>query len=226
MKTNVVLISAAVCLWIGSCEPEKTLPKYSGTVKDNDGNSYHTVLIGDQTWTAESLKTTHFNDGSSIPLIENDNSWINSTKPAYCWYNNKDSAGKAIYGALYNWYTVNSEKLCPIGWHIPTDEEWTALTNFLGGEEIAANKLKEAGTKHWKGSNSGATNETFFTALPGGARDIDGQFYELGNSGAWWTSSPYSTNKALYRFMESSSGEVTTDFYYRMAGLSVRCIKD
>jgi uncharacterized protein (TIGR02145 family) len=105
------------------------------TVKDIDGNVYKTVTIGKQVWMAENLKTAKYNDGKTIPLVTDNTEWSNLSAPAYCWYNN-DIANKEVYGALYNWYTVNTNKVCPKGWHIPIDAEWTTLTTYLGGEGV------------------------------------------------------------------------------------------
>ena len=126
-------------------------------------NHWHTGLDG------RNLKTTKYNDGTSIPNVTNDTSWSNLTTGAYCWYNN-DVSYKNPYGALYNWYAVNTGKLAPKGWHVPSDAEWTTLITYLGGESIAGGKLKEAGTTHWLSPNTEATNSTGFSALPGGRR--------------------------------------------------------
>ena len=158
------------------------------TVKDVEGNIYKTVTIGKQTWMVENLKTTKFNDGKAIPLVT-DTTWHSITTPSYCWYDNNKTAYKNFYCAMYNWYAVKDGKLCPSGWHVPNEDEWTTLINYSGGENSAAEKLKEAGTIHWKSSNTVASNESGFTALPGGSRfDIDGSFYGIGDYGNWWGS--------------------------------------
>ncbi len=144
------------------------------TLLDIEGNEYKTIQIGNQTWMAENLRTTKYNDGSSIPVVNDNISWLNLTTAAYCWYDN-DISRKDIYGALYNWHTVTSGNLCPAGWHVPKNEEWTVLTAYLGGESVAGGKLKETGTAHWN-PNSDATNESGFTALPGGMRGNGGAF--------------------------------------------------
>ena len=145
-----------------------------------DGNTYNTIMIGTQTWMKENLKTTTFNDGTSIPLETDATKWAALTSSGYCYYNNDEATYKDTYGVLYNWYTVNTGKLCPSGWHIPIEADWTNLTTFLGGENGAGGKLKESGTSHWINPNSGATNETKFTALPGGERvSVNGSFIYL-----------------------------------------------
>ena len=140
-------------------------PDDPNIVKDIDGNIYHTVTIGNQVWMVENLKTTRYNDGTAIPNVTDSSVWSKLSTPAYCWYNNDASSYKATYGALYNWYAVNVQKLCPKGWHVASNAEFYALNSFLDGE---CGKLKEAGTIHWYSPNKGATNETGFTALPGG----------------------------------------------------------
>lgn len=138
-----------------------------GTVTEMDGNVYQTVKIGTQIWTRENLKTTKYKDGTAIPLATDNTAWSNLTTPGYCWYNNDASANKNVYGGLYNWYTVSTNNLCPSGWHVSTDLDWTTISNYLGGGFDAAVKLKETGTDHWSAPNAGVTNETGFTARPG-----------------------------------------------------------
>ena len=141
-----------------------TLYDYS-IIADIDGNIYNTVIIGTQVWMKENLKATKLNDGTNI-LLETDNAtWISLTDPAYCWYNNDASSYKNTYGALYNWFTVETGKLCPTGWHVPSDAEWFTLIDFLGGESVAGGKLKEIGNTHWNSPNTGATDEYGFTAI-------------------------------------------------------------
>jgi uncharacterized protein (TIGR02145 family) len=176
---------------------------------------------------AENLKTTKYNDGTSIPLVTDGAAWAALSTPGYCWYNNDAATYKATYGGLYNWYTVNTGKLCPTGWHVPTDAEWTTLTTYLGGESVAGGRLKETGTTHWASSNEGATNESGFTALPGGKRSYDGLFNGNKINGVWWSSTEYPSSYAWYRFMYSYLSDVTRDYYYsKPYGFSVRCIKD
>jgi len=140
------------------------------TVTDIDGNLYNTVVIGTQTWMVENLKVTKFNDGTDIPNVTDETTWNNLNTPAFCWYEN-DVTYKNPYGALYNWYSVNNSKLCPTGWHVATKAEWDALISYLGGVYQAYVKLKEAGSSHWLGTNTG-TNSYGFTALPGGYRSF------------------------------------------------------
>jgi uncharacterized protein (TIGR02145 family) len=201
--------------------------------KDNDNNNYATVQIGtgksgSQVWMAENLKTTKYNDGTNIPLVADNEAWTNLNTPGYCWYNNDASTYKNTYGALYNWYSVNTGILCPTGWHVPSDTEWTTLTTFLDGESVAGGKLKKTGISYWQNPNTGATNETGFTALPGGYRSSGaiGLFYVIGFYGNWWSSTGYDVNSSWYRYLGFSYNYVYRGYYYKKDGYSVRCLKD
>jgi len=201
----------------------------SGTLKgvtDADGSFYKIVTIGTQTWMAENLKTTKYNDGTPIPLVTDNTAWLAQAAPAYCWYDNDEPTNKNIYGALYNWFTVNTGKLCPVGWHVPTDAEWTTLTTFLGGVNLAGGKLKETGMTHWISPNMGATNESGFTGLPGGYRHPDGTFYEVGIFGYWWSSTSYDYMFSWMRALSYDSSSMIQTRWNKPAGYSVRCIKD
>ena len=203
----------------------------SPTVTDIDGNIYNIITIGTQTWMAENLKTTKYNDNTTIPIVANNTAWNTLTTPAYCWYNNDATTYKATYGALYNWYAVDArsnggKNVCPTGWHVPTNAEWTTLTTYLGGESVASGKLKETGTTHWTTPNVGATNETGFSALPGGYRYYNGLFYNVGSGGYWWSSTENSITLAWFRHMDLNSASVYTNFVIEQDGFSVRCVKD
>jgi len=195
------------------------------TVTDIDGNVYLTVLIGDQWWTAENLKTTRFADGSVIPNVSGNAAWTQLSTPAWCNYNNS-LANDLVYGKLYNWFTVSDPRnVCPSGWHAPTDAEWTTLTNFLGGGSVAGGKMKT--TTGWLPPNTGATNESNFSGLPGGYRYAnDGAFYSGGLTGYWWSSSESGTNSAWFRSLIYSTGNATKSGFNKHYGLSVRCLRD
>lgn len=196
------------------------------TVKDADGNVYGIIQIGRQIWMEENLKTTRFNDGKIIPMVPEDKKWNILKTPAYCWFNN-NIANKEVYGALYNWYTVNTKKICPKDWHVPTDEEWTTMINILGDIKTAGNKLKEKGTEHWKNTLQAGTDEFFFRALPGGLRNDFGVFPEFGNSYAvWWTATEFSPTDAWNRGLFYSSSQVFKGHDKKLSGFSIRCIKD
>jgi uncharacterized protein (TIGR02145 family) len=195
------------------------------SITDIDGNTYKTVTIGTQTWMAENLKVTKYNDGIAIPNVTDDTAWGELTTGALCDYDNTPSNSET-YGKLYNWHAVNTGKLCPTGWHVPSDAEWTELTDYLGGRSVAGGKLKETGTTHLASPNTGATNETGFTALPGGFRGYDGAFYYIGYHGYWWSATENGSNNAWYRLMGFNFSTVARHNYYKELGVSVRCVRD
>jgi uncharacterized protein (TIGR02145 family) len=200
-----------------------------GMVTDIDDNTYKTIQIGTQVWMAENLRTTKFNDGTSIPLVTSNTAWGNLTTPGYCWYNNDSASYYSTYGALYNWYTVNTDKLCPIGWHVPSyTAEWTSFISYLDGENLAGGKIRETGITHWVTSNTVADNSSGFTALPSGFRSGSaGKFYGLGIGGYFWSTTKADTYNAYGPYLLYNN----TDFYDHNGGalsngLSVRCLKD
>jgi uncharacterized protein (TIGR02145 family) len=201
-----------------------------GTVTDIEGNVYHTVVIGTQEWMAENLKTKTYNNGTAIPLVTDFTTWGTLSTPGYCWYSNDSVSNKTTYGALYNWYAVNTGHLAPTGWHVPSDAEWTILANYLGSG--AGGKLKETGTAHWVTPNTGATNVTGFSALPGGSRgSIYGTFNYVGNEGLWWSSTVYDGTSSLFCWIWHDDASLfsssSTNFGYGKAyGMSVRCLRD
>jgi uncharacterized protein (TIGR02145 family) len=179
---------------------------------------------------AENLKTTKYNDGKAIPLVTDNVAWTNRdsialTTPAYYWYDN-DSTTKKTYGALYNGYAVKTDQLCPTGWHVPDDAEWSDLTTYLGGEDVAGGKLKETGTDHWQSPNKGATNESGFTALPGGYRTMNGKFNYINGGSGWWSSTKYNSIYAWSRGMHSDTDHVSRGANELPNSLYARCLKD
>ncbi len=192
-------------------------------IQDADGNVYHEVKIGNQVWMVENLKTTKYNDGSVIPTLSYYLDWTSLATPAYCWYNDSISSYKTPYGALYDWFAVGTGKLAPLGWHVANDNDWTNLTNNLGGPDSAGGKMKEAGTAHWASPNTNATNSSGFTALPG---DMTGGF-GVGYGGNWWSSTQCSGNlTANCETLSSSSGSLSSFCLSPTVGVSVRCIRD
>ncbi|MDO9258157.1 MAG: FISUMP domain-containing protein [Bacteroidales bacterium] len=191
---------------------------------DADKNNYAVVKIGTQTWMAENLKTTKYNDGDSIPNVIG-NEWGALTTPAWCWYNNSVVFKTYGYGALYNWYALNTDKLCPTGWHLPSDTAWTTLTSYLGGETVAGGKLKETGAMHWTSASTGCDNSSGFTALGGGWRN-DYVSYYGGYGAMWWSSSSGNTTDAWYRGMYYFNNSVERKTAKKTGGCAVRCIKD
>ena len=193
-------------------------------VYDIDGNAYDTVIIGSQIWLKENLKVTHYRNGNAITNTTDSTTWGALTTGAYCNYNN-DTTNSTIYGKLYNFYSVADERyLCPIGWHVPSDAEWTNLTTYLGGVSIAGGKLKETGTNHWQYPNAGATNETGFTALPAGFRLIDGTFNDVGINGYWWSSYDYNSINAWDRYISNNNSNTYRNYNYNQDGFSIRCL--
>jgi uncharacterized protein (TIGR02145 family) len=204
---------------------------YGPTIKDVDGNEYKTVYIGTQQWMGENLKVSKYNDGSAIPNVKDNSEWSNLTTGAWCDYNNSDSLGKKFYGKLYNWFAVNpttngNKNVCPTGWHVPSDSEWTLLTDYLGGANLAGGKMKEVGTLNWNSPNIDATNTSLFSALPGGNRNFDGNFVYVGFYGTWWSSPENGTSIARGRFLSYDNSTVNMVEDYKTYGLSVRCVKD
>jgi uncharacterized protein (TIGR02145 family) len=214
-------VLALLLIFVSGCKKDEG----PTTITDSDGNIYHQVTIGTQTWMVENLKTTKYKDGTAIPNITDAIAWKALSTPAYCWNNNDEVTNKTTYGALYNWYTINTGILCPTGWHVPSDSEWSTLGNYLGGESIAGGKLKETGTIHWQSPNTGATNESGFLALPGGSRDILGNFDDIGYFGSWWSSTEVGMG-AWYRYLSSSNSQLTGVNFFKNFAHSVRCIKD
>jgi uncharacterized protein (TIGR02145 family) len=158
--------------------------------------------------------------------VTNEAAWAGLSAPGYCWYKNEEATFKETYGALYNWYSVSTGKLCPAGWHVPSDEEWTVLTDYLGGEGKAGGKLKEKGTAYWVDPNAGATNEYGFTAMPAGFRYYDGKFFDFGFSGYWWSSKEYSESRAFFRLLYYSDTNFFRFDNSKKIGFSVRCLKN
>lgn len=195
---------------------------------DYDGNPYTPVTIGTQVWLMENLKTTHFMNGVPIPNTIDSLAWATlGTAPGRCYYNNDSASMDSLYGALYNWHVVkDTSKVCPIGYHIPSDGEWTILENFLGGAGVAGGKLKEAGTLHWTSPNTGANNSSGFTGLPGGMRGMNHVFTTLHENGLWWTSTQQSSANAYSRYLWYMNGGVDRNPTPKFLGLSIRCIKD
>ncbi len=212
------------------------------TVTDIDGNTYNTVLIGSQCWMKENLKTTTYQNGTAIPNVTDDYAWQNHTTGAYVWYDN-DITWKDSYGALYNWFTtVDPNGLCPAGWHVPTNDEWTALTDYIGGTGSPhGNELKSCSqlnsplggscntSEHprWGQHNTHyGTDDYGFSGLPGGYRVLNGTFYYIGSNGYWWSSTEYSSTLAWFRYLFYSNGYVGVYYHYLQRGLSIRCLRD
>lgn len=203
-----------------------TLYSFTGSfIDERDGRTYKIVKIGNQHWMAENLIASQYNDGTDIRLVTDASSWKNMSTAAYCYY---AATFKTNSGAFYNWFTVNTGKLCPLGWHVPSDAEWTVLIDYLGGESEAGGKLKESGMAHWDSPNTAATNESGFTALPCGYRSgYDGSFTTYGGVAFWWSSSKDNKDGAWSRGVGcGNSGVIRGSRDNKTNGFSVRCVKD
>ena len=225
--------------------PCVTAPSFTcgtSTVPDNELNSYNTVLIGTQCWTKENLKVTQYNDGTPIPLNNTYTSgtvstvWQGLTTGAYTIYGNGSSTGTDAtnYGFLYNWYAAvgivtpmgsPTKNICPTGWHVPTDTEWTTLTDYLGGLSVAGGKMKSTSSL-WNSPNTGADNTSGFSALPGGYRDSDGSFKNIRGNAFFWSATELVNGFAWSRFLDTSNGSVSRGFTSESVGASVRCLRD
>ena len=224
---KTILFLAAVALFIYNSNAQ--------TVTDYDGNIYDTIHIGAQVWLKQNLKTRHYLNGDSIPIVPVKNSWSALTTGAYCYYLN-DTNNNLTYGKLYNWFAVtDTRKICPDGWHVSSDGEWnimekhldasvdTTLTGYQGS--TVGGKLKETGTTHWATTSAGVTNSSGFTALPGGHR-LTGIFYNLGNNGYWWTKTQKDVSFSWHRGLNDGSSQIMRSSANKNDGRAVRCIKD
>ncbi len=203
--------------------------KFSDCIKDVDGNIYKTVTIGTQTWMAENLKTSKYNDGISIPNVKDNVEWYKLSTGAWAYYDN-DTTKNAKYGKLYNWYAVSktsngNKNVCPTGWHLPFNSEWMVLIDYLGGESVAGGKLKEVGTTSWDSPKTDATNTSLFSALPGGFLPYDQYFECVCYLGFWWSSSEFDADGACYHYLDYKK-KYSAGSGSKGNGLSVRCLKD
>ncbi len=231
--SNLTNLQPGTIYWVRAYAVNSAGPNYgspvsfttllAGQIRDVDGNIYNTVTIGTQIWMAENLKTTKYNDGTDIPLVPG--TWYSLTTPAYCWYDNDQAANADPYGALYSYYAVETGKLCPAGWHVPSYyQEYQALIDYLGGNSVAGGKLKEKGTTHWQSPNTGASDDYGFTAVPGGIKMIE-YFTGLGIEAGLWSSSVEATT-ARYLSLNYNYESAGYGGAVKRVGLSVRCLKD
>jgi uncharacterized protein (TIGR02145 family) len=205
-----------------------------GSVSDIDGNIYKTIQIGTQLWMAENLKTTKYNEGTLIPNVTDNTEWCNLTTPGYSWYNNDAASYKDTYGALYNWHAVVTGDLCPAGWHVPADTEWSTLITYLGGEDVTGVKLTETGITHLLSYMTGTTNESGFTGLPGGSRYFYESylapviiFSEIQASASWWSATEDGVlNARRVLIYWDDVFYVVQSAINKIDGMSVRCLKD
>jgi uncharacterized protein (TIGR02145 family) len=235
---RLILLTIVATLLLVSCgDDEPTAPAKPLTVTDYDGNVYQTVTIGSNVWMKENLKVTHYRNGDAIPNVVDFGAWAALSTGAYCNYDN-DTATATVYGRLYNWYAIGEGRnLAPEGWHVATEQDWQQLEVAIGISAATADsmgthgtdeagKLKESDTTHWLSPNTGATNESGFTALPAGGRDNSVDFLALYECSFFWSTEEYDSIRALYRTMWYDESYLSCERYNKKDGFSVRCVKD
>ncbi|MBS1533961.1 MAG: fibrobacter succinogenes major paralogous domain-containing protein [Bacteroidetes bacterium] len=219
-------LSLLLLLVLVSCSQEETKTKNQLASRLGAPIATNTVQIGSQIWMTKNLNVSHYRNGDPIPQVTDPSQWANLTTGAWCYYQNNTANGR-VYGKLYNWYAVNDPRgLAPSGYHIPTDTEYSELINSLGGTNVAGAALKESGTVHWNSPNSGASNSSGFTGLPGGTCQVNGSYYGLGILGCWWTATENNSCCAWYYTFAYNGNTVSKVNYGKNGGLSIRCIKD
>ncbi len=227
MKKNLSLIISFmvvfVLFYLSSCKDKNPDPD----IVDGEDNIYQSITIGTQTWLKENLKTTKYLNGDAIPTTKVATVDIGTgATEKFQWSYLGNDSNTNRYGRLYTWYVVNDKRgICPKGWHVPDEDEWNTLISYLGGENIAAVKLKESSGLFWKESDAQATNESDFTAYPAGMRSYDGVFSEAGEKAAWWTANSPEKYDAFYRGISYDDNVVLTKSESKNSALSVRCIK-
>lgn len=205
------------------------LSSWGGSASKEEGASKE-VTIGKQVWMTQNLNVDKFRNGDPIPEAKTNEEWRKAGEngePAWCYYNNNPDNGDR-YGKLYNWYAVNDPRgLAPEGWKIPSDEEWSRLADFLGGEWVAGTKMKSTDFgADYEGKSGNGTNESGFSGLPGGLRSNGGTFYNIGKNGYWWSSSEDDTDNAWLRYLGYHYGDVFRGLNDKGLGFSVRCLRD
>jgi uncharacterized protein (TIGR02145 family) len=233
---NKLIVYAAISVMVGSCV-RSTLapppPPPSPPPQSPPQSPIESLTIDKQVWMLKNLDVSAYRNGDPLPEVTDPNLWVGLNTGAWCWYNNDSSTYAAIYGKLYNWYAVNDTRgLAPAGWHVPSDLEWTTLSNFLGGDAVAGGAMKEAGmsnkgsTTHWIAPNTGATNSSGFTGLPGGVRDDRGEFNFIQNDGYWWSTTEINEPEAWSRYLGFYGALLGRTNTTKQIGFSVRCLKD
>jgi uncharacterized protein (TIGR02145 family) len=226
MKLLTIITNLTLIAMLLSCTKDESSKSIDNPIVDYDGNVYTSVTIGTQQWLKEPLKTTRYMNGDLIEIVSDGTSWSNLTTGAYCSYN-YDNTKVMTYGRLYNWFVISdNRKVCPTGWHVPTDNELTTLVNFLGGETIAGGKMKESGNVHWVLSNTGTTNSTGLTLLPCGNIGPYGAFNGLGSTLNIWTSTEVDSNNAWERVLYDGNAGAYRYSSAKNSGSSIHCIKD
>jgi len=230
-------LTAFTLLSVVGCGDDDTAGPDDTTLTDIDGNVYQTVRIGSQVWMMENLKVTHYRNGDVIPNVIESGAWSSLSTGAYCEYDN-DAGNVAVYGRLYNWFAVaDGRNIAPQGWHVAGDAEWKQMEIYLGMSQADADsisrrgtdeggKIKEIDTTHWNSPNTGATNESGFTALPAGCSDEDGRFLDMDECALFWSSTEYDSADAYYRVLWYDESYIGRERYDKKSGFSVRCVKN
>lgn len=250
MKNIALLIPITILYFVIGCDSDDPVSPNDATVTDINGNVYQTVKIGDQLWMAENLRVTRYRNGAVMATNHTDTEWFNTTSGAYAIYPNtqvdginSDAQMVNAYGILYNWFAVDDSRgLCPVGWHVPSDAEWKQLEMHLGMTQQEADeifwrgtdeggKLKSTRTEpeahpRWKSPNTGATNESGFSVLPGGIRGNNSRYIGLGTNGYLWSSTELDPSVVWGRYLDSDEGNVNRFFGGKRSGMSVRCLRD
>ena len=229
---NITINGKSCTLTKSVNDPSQPNNGYAENITDIDGNTYKTVIIGTQHWMAENLNTSKYSDGTPIPNIVDRNQWYQSVMPAWCYYGNDPAYGE-VYGKLYNGYAVSpknngGKNICPTGWHVSTDAEWLTLVDYLGGIDVAGDKLKEAGDAHWNVPNTDASNSSLFTALPGGCRqgDSNAEFNYITSWGFWFSATDMTSTSVWMRQIHQNESKIQRWSNAKSNGFSVRCVKD
>ena len=229
-RNAIVSPSAGLIVWCTDCGSTGTLQVFNGSTWDimNQKEIYYPgVTICNQVWMNKNLDVSTYRNGDPIPKVTDPTIWAGLTTGAYCYYINDSATYAAVYGKLYNWYAVNDPRgLAPTGWHVPSNAEWQALETCLGGSSVAGGKMKETGTAHWNSPNTGATNSSGFAGLPGGYRNLNGSFNDIGNYGLWWSSTESNTSDAWGLGLDYVNGSSNRGNFNRRFGFSVRCLRD
>jgi uncharacterized protein (TIGR02145 family) len=219
----LIFLSGFIILIFTGCEKDDDT---TDPVTDVDGNVYETVMIGDQVWMAENLRTTKLNDGTEIRLITKNQDWYNNNDPAFSWYNNDSTIFKYPYGALYNGYVAVNEKICPEGWRIPGKNDWQQLVQSLGDSTDAGGKLKVEGLTQWHSPNKGADNSSNFSALPAGIRYFEGTYSSLSYFTAYWSGTASDTSSLYFISLSYLDAKASSGSKSKKHGFSIRCIRN
>jgi uncharacterized protein (TIGR02145 family) len=232
LSKSLFTVIVIICFY--SCDTKEPIlnPDYTGQIgqlTDIQGNVYKTIGIGSQIWMAENLRTTQLDNGQLLPNVKDESIWHYFKTSGYCYYNNDSVHYHKNYGPLYNFFVVNTDSICPVGWHVPSEEDWQILADYLGGTKVAGGKLKDFYGDYWKSPNPCITNNFNFFALPGGYRKFDtGQFSDKGYKGYWWTSTtvPKNEGQSWVMTLSNENKYLVTNYRYKNEGVSLRCIKN